>query len=98
LSIVFGTPTTVTPAAASCVATPRVSSPPMATSASTPAFARFSRTRSTPFSTFMTLVRLLPRIVPPRGRIPRVCATPSSIVWPSSGPRQPSRKPTNSWP
>ena len=36
LSIVLGTPTTLTPRSASLVATPRVSSPPMATSASTP--------------------------------------------------------------
>ena len=36
LSIVFGTPTTLTPSSASLVATPRVSSPPIATRASTP--------------------------------------------------------------
>ena len=36
LSMVLGTPTTLTPRSASLVATPRVSSPPIATSASTP--------------------------------------------------------------
>ena len=37
-----------------------------------------------------------PRIVPPRGRMPRTCLTPSSLVSPSRGPFQPSRNPTNS--
>ena len=44
------------------------------------------------------LVRDEPRIVPPRGRIPRTCSTPSGITSASIGPRQPSRNPTNSWP
>ena len=91
LSIVFGTPTTCTPRSASLVATPRVSSPPIATSASTPSRARFSLILSTPFSIVNGLVREEPRMVPPRGRMPRHCCTPSSIVRPSSGPFQPSR-------
>ena len=37
------------------------------------------------------LVREEPRIVPPRGRIPRTSGIPSGRVSPSSGPRQPSR-------
>src|SRR6185436_18927489 len=37
-------------------------------------------------------------MVPPRFRMPLTSATPSGIVSPSSGPFQPSRKPTNSWP
>ena len=41
LSMVLGTPTTFTPRSASLVATPRVSSPPIATRASTPSAARF---------------------------------------------------------
>ena len=98
LSIVLGTPTTLTPRSASLVATPSVSSPPMAISASTPLAARLSLIRSTPFSILNGLVREDFRIVPPRGRMPRTCATPSSVVTFSSGPRQPSRKPTNSKP
>ncbi len=37
-------------------------------------------------------------MVPPRGRMPRTAATSSGIVSFSSGPFQPSRKPTNSYP
>ena len=98
LSMVLGTPTTLTPRSASLVATPRVSSPPIATSASTPSAARFSWIRSTPPSILNGLVRLEPRMVPPRGRMPRHCLIPRFIVRPSSGPFQPSRYPTNSKP
>ena len=98
LSMVFGTPTTSTPRSASLVATPSVSSPPIATRASTPAEARLSLIRSTPPSILNGLVREEPRMVPPRGRMPRHSLTPSSMVRPSSGPFHPSRKPTNSKP
>ena len=54
--------------------------------------------RSTPPSILIGLVRLEPRIVPPRGRMPRTCGMPSGVVTPSSGPFQPSRNPTNSKP
>src|SRR4051794_8121263 len=54
--------------------------------------------RSTPPSTFNGLVRDDPRIVPPRGRMPRVVSTSSVIVRFSIGPFQPSRNPRNSWP
>ena len=91
LSIVLGTPTTLTPRSASLVATPSVSSPPIATSASTPSAARFSWIRSTPPSILNGLVRLEPRMVPPRGRMPRHCLIPRFMVRPSSGPFQPSR-------
>ena len=37
-------------------------------------------------------------MVPPRGRMPRTAGMSSGTVSPSSGPRQPSRKPTNSYP
>ncbi len=39
-----------------------------------------------------------PRIVPPRGRMPRTDSIVSSSQTRSSGPRQPSRKPTIEWP
>ena len=67
--MVFGTPTTPIPSSVSRLATPRVSSPPIAISASTPAAARFSRIRSTPPSTLYGLVRDEPRMVPPRARM-----------------------------
>ena len=102
--MVLGTPTTRTPASYSRVAAPRVSSPPIATSASTPSAARLSLIRSTPDRppalalSASGLVRDEPRIVPPRGRMPRTACTSRGTVSPSSGPRQPSRKPTNSNP
>ena len=102
--MVLGTPTTLAPAACSLLATPRVSSPPIATSASTPRLDRFSLIRSRPdrppalAASASGLVRDDPRIVPPRGRMPRTACTSRTIVSPSSGPRQPSRKPMNSKP
>src|SRR6185437_2035620 len=102
--MVLGTPTTLTPSSESRVATPSVSSPPIATSAPTPRPARLSLIRSTPDRPPLAalsasgLVRDEPRIVPPRGRMPRTACTSSGTVSPSSGPRQPSRKPTNSKP
>ena len=52
---------------------------------------RFSAIRSAPPSSVNGLVREEPRIVPPRGRMPRTSGTPSGRLSPSSGPRQPSR-------
>ena len=98
LSIVFGTPITLTPSESSLVATPNVSSPPMAMSASIPALAKFSLIFSTPPSILNGFVRDDPRIVPPRGKIPRVVSRVRGMVKPSSGPFQPSRKPMNSCP
>src|SRR5580693_3832909 len=71
--MVLGTPTTRTPASYSRVAAPRVSSPPIATRASTPSAARLSLIRSTPDRppalalSASGLVRDEPRIVPPPG-------------------------------
>ena len=72
-------------------AAPSVSSPPIAIRPSTPSAARFSAIRSAPPSSAKGLVREEPRIVPPRGRMPRTSGTPSGRLSPSSGPRQPSR-------
>ena len=71
----------------SLVATPRVSSPPIAISASTPCSARLSLIRSTPPSTLNGLVREEPRIVPPRGRMPRT-SVDAERAWsgPPAGP------------
>src|SRR5215470_6235661 len=102
--MVLGTPTTGTPSACSDAATPRVSSPPIATSASTPSPARLPLTRSSPdrpplaADSASGLVREVPMIVPPRGRIPRTAWVSSGTVSPSSGPRHPSRNPRNSYP
>ena len=51
LSMVLGTPTTATPSSNRRWATPSVSSPPMATRASTPMLASVARSRGTPSST-----------------------------------------------
>ena len=58
-------------------ATPSVSSPPIATSASSRSRAKVSSTRSTPPSIRYGFVRVVPRIVPPRGRIPEISRGPS---------------------
>src|ERR1700680_68166 len=102
--MVLGTPTTFTSCSYRRVAAPRVSSPPIAISASTPSPARLSLIRSTPLRpappalSASGVVLDEPRIVPPRGRIPRTACTSRGIVSPSRGPRQPSRNPTNSYP
>ena len=94
LSIVFGTPTTFTPCSAwSAAAAPSVSSPPIAISPSRCRLCIVSLTRAGPSSCFRGFVRDVPRIVPPRGRIPRVDSIVSSSNRFSSGPRQPSRNP-----
>jgi hypothetical protein len=54
----------------------------------------FSAIVSGPSSRLNGFVREVPRIVPPRGRMPRVDSIVSSSCRLSSGPRQPSRKPT----
>ena len=78
LSIVFGTPTTFTPRSASLVATPRVSSPPIATSASTPSRGEvLLDLLDAAVDLERVGARLEPRMVPPRGRMPRTCAMPS---------------------
>jgi hypothetical protein len=60
--------------------------------------ARFSRIWVGPSSRLKGFVRDEPRIVPPRGRMPRVDSIVSSLKMFSSGPRQPSRNPTIAWP
>ena len=69
------------------VATPSVSSPPIAISASNPA--RLRSTALTPPSSRNGFVRLVFRIVPPRGRIPDTSSIPSRVKRPSIMPRQP---------
>ena len=79
LSIVFGTPSTGSPCSAwRRAAAPSVSSPPMAISPLRFSVAMFSRIWSGPSSRLKGLVRDERRIVPPRGRIPRVDSTVSS--------------------
>src|SRR3954453_7701572 len=99
LSIVLGTPMTGSPCSpCSRLAAPTVSSPPMAIRPSTPRRSKVARITSGPSSRLNGLVRDERRILPPRGRIPRVESSVSSIASPSSGPRHPSRKPRISWP
>ncbi|OQC71735.1 MAG: hypothetical protein BWX50_00246 [Euryarchaeota archaeon ADurb.Bin009] len=68
--MVLGTPTTGIPIFESLFATPRVSSPPIATSASIPNLLMLSSNRCTFSSSLKGFVRDVPRIVPPFGRIP----------------------------
>ena len=71
LSIVLGTPTIGRPCSAwRRAAAPSVSSPPMAIRPSRLSELRFSRIRSGEPSRASGLVREVPRIVPPRGRMP----------------------------
>src|SRR5882762_7188463 len=100
LSMVFGTPTMFTPMAENLVATPSVSSPPMATTAPTLSALRFFSTISGPLAGFLNgLVREVPRMVPPRWRMPLVASRVSrSCSGGSSRPRQPSRIPITSSP
>ncbi len=79
LSIVFGTPSTGRPSSASLAAAPRVSSPPIAIRPSMLRLCIVSLMRSKPSSRLNGLVREEPRIVPPRGRIPRVDSIVSSV-------------------
>ncbi len=79
LSIVFGTPITGRPCSpCSRAAAPSVSSPPIAISPSRLRVRMFSAIRSGPPSCLNGLVRDERRIVPPRGRIPRVDSIVSS--------------------
>ena len=48
--------------------------------------AKFSRTRSTPPSTLYGFVRVVPRIVPPRGRSPEISRRPRGSKIPSDEP------------
>jgi hypothetical protein len=79
LSIVFGTPTTGRPCSA-CrrAAAPSVSSPPIAIRPSRLSMRMFSAIRSGPSSRLKGFVRDERRIVPPRGRMPRVDSIVSS--------------------
>ena len=72
---------------------PSVPSPPMATKPSSRWRSTASRTRSTPSSNWYGWMRDVPRMVPPRGRIPRHRSTSSSSQSSSSTPRHASRNP-----
>ena len=72
--------------------------PPTTTIASSRCSDTVSSTRSTFPSLAYGWTRLMPMIVPPRGRIPDTCLGPSSISRPSIRPCQPSRMPTTSFP
>src|ERR1022692_3271840 len=81
--MVLGTPTMLTPASCSLAATPRVSSPPIAISTSTPRLSRLSLIRVMPdrpplaAASASGFVRDEPRIVPPSGRMARAGRTAS---------------------
>src|SRR5579862_7081284 len=94
--MVFGTPTTRACCSANRAATLRVSSPPIATSASSLCFSRLCSTWSTPPSSFIGLTRELPSMVPPSGRMPESRDRSRGITSPSPiRPAHPLRTPNN---
>ena len=72
LSMVLGTPTTGRPSWYMRVAAESVPSPPMAMMAPMPLRSTERFTRSRPCSTLKGLMREVPRMVPPRCRMPLV--------------------------
>src|SRR5687767_3126369 len=98
LSIVFGTPTSGTPSSASRSAVRSVPSPPITTTASRPSRASAPVTGAAPSPWTYGSRRDVPRIVPPRWRIPRTASRSSGRSRPSISPSQPSRIPTTSAP
>ena len=99
LSIVFGTPTIGMPTSwFKCDATHNEPLPPMTINASTPMSARFCLTCAGPSGKSYGLPRRVPRIVPPRGKMPASRATVSSVERFSSTPSHASRNPTTESP
>ena len=97
--MVLGTPTTGSPASARRLAPARVPSPPIAITASMLLLSRtLAMFSGPPWGPSNGLVREVPRMVPPSRARPRTLWRGSSMMSPSTTPRQPSRKPTNSWP
>ena len=98
LSIVFGTPTIGTPSAESRSAVRSVPSPPITTTASIPSRSSVSVTDAAPLPWTYGSRRDVPRIVPPRWRMPRTASRSSGRSCPSMRPSHPSRIPTTSAP
>ena len=98
LSIVFGTPTIGTPSPASRSAVRSVPSPPITTTASSPSRSSVAVTDAAPLPWTYGSRRDVPRIVPPRWRMPRTASRSSGRRRPSIRPSQPSRMPTTSAP
>ncbi len=94
--MVLGMPTTGSPCSESRAAADSVPSPPMATTASMPCFAAFDSTFSSPPSTVNGFTRLVPRMVPPRCRMPAVFSRVRGKTRSSMSPFQPSRSPSTS--
>ena len=98
LSIVFGTPTSGSPSAASRCVVRSVPSPPTTTTASIPSRSRVPVSDAAPSPCTYGSRRDVPRIVPPRCRIPRTASRSSGRTRPSISPSHPSRMPTTSAP
>ena len=98
LSIVFGTPTSGTPSSQSASALRSVPSPPTTISPSSrsPSIAPLTDAAPSPWTYGSR--RDVPRIVPPRCRMPRTASRSSGRKRPSISPSQPSRMPTTSAP
>ena len=83
-----GTPDDGMPCSCRRSATPSVSSPPIGISASTPRASSVRLTTAAPSApSAKGFVREVPRIVPPRGRIPAVLSSVSSTALSASTPR-----------
>jgi hypothetical protein len=98
LSMVFGMPTTGTPASDSRCAAVSVPSPPIGMRASIPWVSSTLFICGRPSCRRSGATRAEPRVVPPRVSRPSTAAMSSGVVRSSSRPRQPSRKPTTSLP
>jgi hypothetical protein len=94
LSIVFGTPMQLTPSSCRSRAAPSEPSPPITMNPSSRWRAIVAFTSSTPSGSWYGCTRDVPRIVPPRGRMPRHRLTSRTSHSSSRTPRQASRKPT----
>src|SRR4030042_764043 len=82
-------PTHLRPFSWSLLATPRVSSPPTATTASSSNFSIWEKILPTPSSTLKGLVLYVARMVPPRGRMPEMKLKSRGNILPSMSPSQP---------
>ena len=94
LSIVFGTPTIGMPSSDRRSALRSVPSPPTTTSPSRCSRSSVARTDAAPSPWTYGSRRDVPRIVPPRCRIPRTASRSRGRTRPSIRPSHPSRTPT----
>jgi len=93
LSIVAGTPTTWTPCSTRAWPPASEPSPPMTTRPWTPNLSSVATARRWPAAVANSLLRDVPRKVPPRSRTPPTVRLSRAITSPSMSPRKPQLKP-----